>query len=157
LKAAASICIASGVLTLLAMLLLRRLKKLPWPGLLALAVPLVFLLCCCGLYFGHQPLFAAWHCAQNDMLPQTDCLSYEPTFARLYASYRMTRPAFDAWVQAHPWKLMPLGESDICNCDVQQFRISKPDAAFATRPAPNGKQLRVYYQNNVMYVAYYAM
>jgi hypothetical protein len=158
LKAAASICIASAVLTVLVMLLLRRLKKAPWPALRAFAVPLIFLLLCCGgLYFGHAPLFVAWHRAQNDVLPPTGCLTYEPTFFRLYASYAMSRTEFDAWALGHPWKLAPLSKSDIYDGDLQHFGISKSDAAFATEPAPNGKPLRVYYQNNVMYVVYYAM
>jgi hypothetical protein len=157
LKAAASIGIASGVLTLIAMLFLRRLKKTSWPGLLALAVPLGFLLCCGGLYFGHQPLFTAWHRAQNDILPQKGCLTYEPTFFRLHASYRMTRAEFDAWVLAHPWKLTPLAGSEISDSDMKPFGISKPDAAFATERAPNGRQLRLYYEGDTMYVVYFVM
>lgn len=155
LKSAASICVASGMLTLVAMLILRRVKKTPWPRLLGLAVPLVLLLCIGGLYFGHRPLFTAWHRAQNDVLPHAGCLTYEPTFFRLYASYRMNRAEFDTWVLTHPWKLMPLAESDVG--ELKQFGISRPVVAFATEPASNGRQLRVYFQNDVMYVAYFAM
>jgi hypothetical protein len=157
LKAAASICIAAGALTVVVVLLLRRRKKISWPGLLALAAPLLLLLCGGGLYFGHPPLFAAWHRAQNDMLPKTGCLTYEPSFARLYASYRMSRSEFDAWVQAHPWELKRFGDSDISDRDLQHFGAKKADVRLMTPPVLDGKQLRVYYHDNVMYVAYFSM
>ena len=157
LRAAATICIASSVLVLVAMLLVRRLRRSSWPALLALAIPSFLLFTWCGLYFGHQPLFAAWHRVQNHILPRSGCLTYKPTFARLCASYRMTRPEFDAWVQAHPWGLVAVSASDVHQGDLQQLGVAKPDAAFATKSAPNGRQLRVYYRNKVMYVVYYAM
>jgi hypothetical protein len=154
---AASICIASGVLALLAVLILRCVKKISWPRLFVLALLLAFSLCCCGLYFGHQPLFTAWHRAQNDVLPKTGCLTYEPSFFRLYATYRMTRAEFNAWIENHPWQLKPFAKSEISSNEMKRFGIKEPDAAFATESAPNGKQLRVYFQNDVIYVSYFAM
>jgi hypothetical protein len=157
LKAAASICIASGVLTVVLMLGLRLLKKVRWPRLLLLALPTAILLCCCGLYLGHRPLFVAWHRAQNDALPRTGCLTYKPDFFRLYASYRMTRPEFDAWVGLHPWKLLPGGNSGFLDDDLKRCGIKKAEAAFATEMAPNGSQLRVYYHDGVMHALYFVM
>jgi ABC-type Fe3+ transport system permease subunit len=70
-------------------------------GTLVLGLPLSGLL----LAVGQTPLFRVWHRSQNTVVPAEGCLTYEPTFFVLHATYRMDRKAFDAWANSHPWKL----------------------------------------------------
>jgi hypothetical protein len=115
---------------------------------LLLSVPALTLL--------HHPLFVAWHRAQNAMVPQTGCLTYDPSFARLFAAYRMSRSGFDTWVAAHPWRLTPYA-NDLLEYDASHLGFSSPDASFASPSGSNGKQLRVYFKNGVMYLSYNSM
>ena len=108
-----------------------------------------------GLAAGQQRLFAVLHQRQNDKLPQQDCLSYQPEFARLYASYRMTQQEFDAWVSSHPWKLSE--GSDHLHIDGPALGLENPEQMFSSRPRSNGAQMRVYFKSETMYAAYYSM
>ncbi len=107
-------------------------------------------------YAFHEPTFVAWHQAQNRYVPQTGCLTYRPQFSRLYATYRMTLPQFNAWATAHPWDLMPGGNS-LVEHDAAALGFDNPVASFETEMAPNGKQLRVYFQSGTMYLSYNSM
>jgi hypothetical protein len=157
IKTAAAICLGAFLASLLMALILRYAKKTRWWISLTVFVVLVPVLSYAGLYFGHHPLFVAWHRSQNEVLPRTGCLTYEPSLFRLYASYRMSRAEFDAWIKQHPWHLSPYDVSQIPAQDAEDLGISRPDTAFATERAPSGKQLRVYYKNGTMYVSYWAM
>lgn len=120
-------------------------------------VVLAGLFLCGGLFWGYEPLFAAWHRAQNTAVPSAGCLSYEPSFWQLYATYRMTRPEFDQWVQQHPWQLRPEDAPSIRERDRTHWEIAEPEAAYASPAAPNGCQLRVYFLHDTMYVSYNVM
>lgn len=151
------ICLVACLLALSVALILRYMKRTRWFVSLTVFVVLVSVLVGGGLYFGHSPLFAAWHRFRNNVLPRTDCLTYEPSFFRLYATYRMSRAEFDAWIARHPWHLTPCDERQIASQDAEQLGFAQPDAAYASEPAPNGRQLRVYFKNDTMYVSYWAM
>jgi hypothetical protein len=157
IKTAAAIFLSACLASLLVALILRYAKKARWWISLTVFVVLAPVLTYAGLYFGHHPLFVAWHRSQNEVLPRTGCLTYEPSFLRLHASYRMSRAEFDAWIKNHPWRLSPYDVSPIPAQDAEDLGISRPDTAFATERAPSGKQLRVYYKNGTMYVSYWAM
>jgi hypothetical protein len=156
IRTAVAICLGACLLALVVALILRY-KKTRWPDPLTAFFVLALVLSCGGLYFGHGPLFVAWHRAQNEALPRANCLTYEPSFLRLYASYRMSRAEFDAWVKNHPWHLSPCNERHIVDKDAEHLGFTRPDAAYATEPEPNGRQLRVYHENGTMYVSYWVM
>ena len=157
IKAAVCICIGGCLLALSIVLLQRCWKKTRWSVSIAIFVVLASALSMGGCYFGHYPLFVAWHHSQNQVLPQKGCLTYEPSFFRLYASYRMSRAEFDEWAQRHPWRLKPYALSDIPDQDTEALGFDRPDTAYASEPAPNGSQLRVYHGGDTMYVSYWAM
>ena len=104
----------------------------------------------------HRPLFVSWHKAQNDAVPTTGSLTYEPDFFELNATCQMTRPEFDAWVGSHPWNLEP-GDNSFLHHDGPSFGLSEPEASFETEMAPNGRQLRVYFKSGIMYLSYNSM
>jgi hypothetical protein len=157
METVAAICVGACLLALLVSLVLRYCRKTRRLASLTLFVILASVLFLAGLYFAHRPLFAAWHRSQNVLLPQAGCLTYEPSFFRLYASYRMSRAEFDAWIKHHPWHLSPYDKRLIVPQDAQHLGLTRPDAAYASEPAPNGRQLRVYYENGIMYASYWAM
>ncbi len=104
----------------------------------------------------HHDLFVAWHRWQNIWVPSEGCLTYEPNITRLYATYRMTRPEFDAWISSHPWTPAP-GDPQVRVYEKEVFGIDQSDACYETVPAPNGRQFRAYFQGDTMYLAYYVM
>lgn len=144
------------VLSFLMAALLRVRRRVSWKNVLCIGC----LLGCFAAFIAvkplHRPLFILWHKAQNDAAPATGCLTYEPDFTRLYATYQMTRPEFDAWVANHPWKLKP-GDNGLLHHDGPRFGLNEPDASFETEMAPNGKQLRVYFKYGIMYLSYNSM
>jgi hypothetical protein len=113
---------------------------------------------CVGLYLGHAPLFRVWHRAQNDAMPADGCLTYEPTFVDLFASYKMDRPTFDAWVASHPWQLAPCSldgyDGPFEVRDRPHFGLTALEAAYESPRGPKGNNLRAYYQNGVVYLSY---
>jgi hypothetical protein len=157
IKSIAAICVGSCLLALLIVLVVWHVKRIRWTTFFVALIPLALVLCVAGCYFGHGPLFAAWHRAQNTVLPSNGCLTYEPSFFRLYATYRMSRAEFDEWAKGHPWRLASSNEGRVPACDAEALRFGHPEAAYASEAAPNGGQLRVYYANGTMYVAYFAM
>jgi hypothetical protein len=157
IRAAVCICIGGCLLALSIVLLQRWLKRTRWSVSIGIFVVLASALSIGGCYFGHYPLFVAWHRSQNQLLPQNGCLTYEPSFFRLYASYRMSRAEFDDWAQHHPWGLKPYNLSSIPDQDTKALGLYRLDAAYASEPAPNGRQLRVYHGRETMYVSYWAM
>ncbi len=104
----------------------------------------------------HRDLFVRRHQSNNSLMPQQGCLTYEPSFDKLFASYRMTRSEFEQWVSNHPWKLKPYDMSFV-EFDAERLGFSKPDVAFATEMADDGGQLRVYFKDDTMYVSYNVM
>ncbi len=134
----------------------RRRLQLTWGGILLIAV---FIAPFAGMLLNrafHQQLFVAWHQAQNQLVPRTGCLTYEPDFSRLYATYQMTLPQFNAWAAAHPLRLSPVADS-VPMYDAQVMGFDSPEASFMTDMAENGMQLRVYYKAGVMHLLYFSM
>jgi hypothetical protein len=157
-KTAILILAGAFLLPLIGAWIIRIFKKLSWGLLMPVALCLTAVLAVAGLETLHRPIFVAWHRAQNTMVPRTGCVSYEPDFTRLCATYRMDRKTFDQWVAAHPWKLLPFDLADVPSFrDREHLGFSNPEAVFATEPAPNGKQLRVYYEKGTIYLAYNSM
>lgn len=151
---AAIIVISFGVSVTVASLL--RFRRCSWRTVVYAALPIWLLLGFLGLDTGHQRLFAAWHKWQNSALPRHRCLSYEPDFTRLYATYEISRDAFQAWAKDHPWRLHA-GNNGLLHHDGPRLGFDDPELSFETDSAPNGKQLRVYYKSGIMYVSYNAM
>lgn len=100
-------------------------------------------------------MFAAWHKWQNTAVPKDGCLTYEPDFSRLFATYEMSRDEFDEWVSNHAWRLHA-GNNRLLRYDGLRLGFAEPELSFETDSTPNGKQLRVYYKSGVMYVSYNA-
>jgi|JI9StandDraft_1071089.scaffolds.fasta_scaffold00188_17 hypothetical protein len=111
-------------------------------------------------YFGntylHHDLFVRSHQSHNSFMPKDGCLTYEPSFGHLFASYAMSREEFEQWVSRHPWNLKPYDLAFIEH-DSKRLKFAEPEVAYATEMAADGGQLRVYYSNGVMYVSYNAM
>jgi hypothetical protein len=157
IKSAVVICASACLLSLLIALIVRHAKKTRLAASLLIFAVSAFVLCVAGCYFGHGPLFAAWHRSQNTVLPSEGCLTYQPSFFRLRATYRINRGQFDNWAMHHPWQLAPMSDAEIPSCDVETFGLGRPEAAYVSKQCTNGQQLRVYYANGTMYVGYYAM
>ncbi|QDV25923.1 hypothetical protein [Aureliella helgolandensis] len=151
------VLLAAPVITTLVLLgVLRQRLKLTWGNVCLVAF---FIAPFAGILLNgafHHRVFAAWHQAQNRFVPRSGCVTYSPDFARLYATYRMTLPQFNAWATTHPWGLTP-GSSDLLTHDEEAMGFDSPIAAFETSMADNGKQLRVYFKSGVMYLSYNSM
>ena len=156
LQAFMAIIASSFVLSLAVAGLLRFVRPFSWRIIFAIAVPIWLATGCLALSRLHQPLFAAWHKRQNHVLPADGCLTYDPDFTRLYATYRMTRPAFEAWVVGHPWNLHRCDDG-LLRHDGMRFGIDNPELCFETDAAPNGRQLRVYFESGIVYISYNSM
>lgn len=154
-KTFAAIIVTSFILAMLVASFL-RFRGCSWRTVFAAALPVWLAIGFLMLNLGHQRMFVAWHKWQNTALPQKGCLTYEPDFTRLYATYEMDRDNFEAWVTNHPWHLH-VGDNGLLHHDGPQLGVDKPELSFETESAPNGKQLRVYYKSGIMYVSYNAM
>jgi hypothetical protein len=155
--AIAACAVALSAVAVLASALMRR-RPLRWStpllGALAVGIPLTGI----GLLFCHEPLFRFWHRRQNEAVPTAGCLSYEPTFWRLHASYRISPKAFDAWVASHPWGLVPCEPDGIFEFhDGPHFGLTSCEAAYESPRGPKGNNLRVYYHQGIAYLSYSAM
>ncbi len=142
--------------TLVLLGVLRQRLKLTWGNVCLVAF---FIAPFAGILLNaafHHRVFVAWHQAQNQFVPRTGCLTYSPDFARLYATYRMTLPQFNAWATTHPWGLTS-GSNGLLMHDAEAMGFDSPEAAFETGMAENGKQLRVYFKSGVMYLSYNSM
>lgn len=135
---------------------LLRFRSCSWRTIILAALPLWLIVGFFVLDTSHQRLFVAWHQWQNSALPKNGCLTYEPDFTRLYATYEMRREEFEDWVSEHPWGLQP-GSNGLLHHDGPRLGFDAPDLSFESDMAPNGKQLRVYYKSGIMYVSYNAM
>ena len=139
-----------------AVLILRLFKQIR----LAWCVIVTLLLSVTLAYFTnsafHREMFVREHQKHNTLVPQSGCVLYDPSFGRLYATYRMSRAEFDAWVSEHPWKLIPYDQAFV-RYDGERLGFTEPDSAFATEMASNGGQLRVYFKEDMMYLSYNVM
>ena len=145
--------IAMSFLAALAIASLLRFRQCSWRTVVYAALPLWLAVGFFVLDTNHQRLFVAWHKLQNSALPKNGCLSYEPDFYRLYATYEMSRHEFDTWVHSHPWQLHA-GDNGLLNHDGPRLGLDSPEVSFETDMAQNGKQLRVYYKSGKMYASY---
>ncbi|MCU0718475.1 MAG: hypothetical protein MUC83_02130 [Pirellula sp.] len=109
-----------------------------------------------GNSFLHHDLFVRNHQSHNSFMPKEGCLTYEPSFGHLFASYAMSRNEFEQWVSIHPWKLKPY-DLALVEYDSKRLNFAAPEVAYATEMAPDGGQLRVYFRDGVMYVSYNVM
>lgn len=107
-------------------------------------------------YKYHRIVFSSWHQSQNQFVPSSGCITYDPEFSRLYATYKMTLPQFHQWAAMHPWKLSALSP-EVFNYDLEIMEFDTPEAIYATEMEPNGKQLRVYFKSETMYLSYNSM
>ena len=132
--------------------LVRAFKRVRLGKLVLIALVLWVLLTYAGAKLFHHDRFVELHQSRNDYVPKTGCLTYEPSFGNLFASYSMSRDAFDAWVAAFP---VPMTEynSSLQRFDEERLHFTEPDAAFATEPASNGGQTRAYFKDDVMYLS----
>jgi hypothetical protein len=111
-----------------------------------------------GLVFGHPTLFSVWHRLQNEAVPATDCLSYEPSFWHLYASYRMNAESMAAWVATHPWGLKECEADAVFELhDGPHFGLKSCEAVYESPRGPKGNNLRVYYSGGIVYLSYGVM
>ncbi len=104
----------------------------------------------------HREMFIRDHQKHNTLVPKTGCVSYEPSFGHLFATYRMSRAEFDIWVSGHPWTLISYDQSFV-EYDGKRLGFTEPDLAYATEMASNGGQLRVYFKDEMMYLSYNVM
>jgi hypothetical protein len=146
-----------GLLATVTFLLFRRKQiriGLLMLGTLLVGLPLSGLL----LAVGQTPLFRVWHRSQNTVVPSEGCLTYEPTFFRLHATYRMDRKAFDDWASSHPWKLASCDPVNCLPSNVSSyFGLTECEAAYESPRGPKGNCLQAYYKNGIVYVFYSAM
>jgi hypothetical protein len=113
---------------------------------------------CAGLAVFHGSLFRTWHQHQNEAMPATGCVTYEPSFWHLYASYEMDQQSFDQWIASHPWGLTRCEPDEIFRShDGPHFGLTSCEAVYESPSGPKGNNLRVYYQNGTAYLSYSAM
>ncbi len=127
-----------------------------WRTVLLIALPVWLVIGFFSLEHFQQRVFTVVHRLQNASLPREGCLSYEPSFGRLYASYSMSRTEFDRWVAQYPVKMEPYDNPNV-EFDAKRMGFENAAASYATSMAANGKQMRVYYAGGVMYVSYNVM
>ncbi|MEM8671810.1 MAG: hypothetical protein AAGG48_30105 [Planctomycetota bacterium] len=132
--------------------LVRIFRRLHFGKLLLLGFALWMMLTYAGTKLFHHDRFVELHQSHNDYVPPTGCLTYEPSFGHLFASYSMSRAEFDAWVTQFP---IPMAECDsqLQRFDEKRLGFTEPDAAFATDPASNGGQTRAYFKVDTMYLS----
>jgi hypothetical protein len=146
-----------GVITTCAFLLVRR-KPVRISTLFFGAVVVGLPLGGVGLPLLHQSLFRTWHRLQNDAVPSTGCVAYEPSFWHLYAIYGMDRHRFDQWIASHPWGLTECSPNGIFQShDGPYFGLTSCEAAYESPRGPKGNNLRVYYQGGMAYLSYSVM
>ena len=71
----------------------------------------------------------------------------------------MSRERFEEWVETHSWPILPaeIEAGEIYDNDTRELGFASPELYYATEMLGNGKQLRVYFKNNVMYLSYNSM
>ncbi|MDC0937205.1 hypothetical protein OAS39_13050 [Pirellulales bacterium] len=135
---------------------LRLIRRIHAGWLVALGLLLTVVLTVVGNGIFHHTLFTTWHRSQNTFVPQTGCLTYDPSFGHLYATYSMDASSFKQFIASHPWELRP-HDSSLESIDARRLGFDAPQAAYATEMAPNGKQLRIYFENGKMFLSYNVM
>lgn len=132
--------------------IVRLFRRIHFGKLLLLGFVLWFAFTYTGTKFFHHDRFVELHQSHNDYVPATGCLTYEPSFGHLFASYSMTRAEFDAWVAQFP---VPMSEYDsqLQRFDEERLGFTNPDAAFATESASNGGQTRAYFKDGTMFLS----
>jgi hypothetical protein len=111
-----------------------------------------------GLAVFHESLFRMWHRLQNEAVPATGCVIYEPSFWHLYASYKMDRSSFDQWIASHPWDLTRCEPDHIFEFhDGPHFGLTSCEVTYESPRGPKGNNLRVYYHNGMAYLSYSVM
>lgn len=132
--------------------LVRAFKRIRLVKLVLIASVAWLILTYTGVKLFHHDHFVKLHQSHNYYAPKTGCLTYEPSFGHLFASYSMSRDAFDAWVADFP---VPMAEYDdsLQRFDKGRLGFTEPEAAFATEPASNGGQTRVYFKDGIMYLS----
>ena len=148
---------APTIVTFILLGLFRRRLEITWGAACLIAL---FIAPFAGILLNfsfHRPVFVYWHKTQNQFVPSSGCLNYDPDFARLHATYKMTLPQFNAWVTAHPWNLKAAGSNGLLFHDSDVIGFSNPQTSFETDTAGNGKQLRVYFKSGIMYLSYNSM
>lgn len=104
----------------------------------------------------HHDMFVRRHQNRNLTVPSSGCITYQPSFGRLYASYKISKKEFTDWVATHPWKLREY-DLGLIEYDSKMLNFKEPELAYATEMAANGGQLRVYFKNDIMYLSYNVM
>ncbi|SMP74403.1 hypothetical protein SAMN06265222_117122 [Neorhodopirellula lusitana] len=128
--------------------LVRLFKRLRLIKLLLIAFLTWIVLTYTGLRLFHHERFVQLHQSHNTLVPETGCLTYEPTFATLHASYTISADDFGDWVSAYPIAMKEY-DSTLQRIDEDVLGFTQPEAAFATEPSSNGAQKRVYYKDGV--------
>lgn len=150
------IAMLSVLATIVLVALLRIVKRVHIAKLVAIGLVLFGAVTVTANKLFHRQLFVDLHKSQNTLVPATGCLTYEPSFGHLFASYSMDHAAFDSWVSEHPWPMTDYDNS-LQRFDEDRLGFTEPHTALATEMAPNGNQLRVYYKSGVMYLSYNVM
>ena len=148
--------LAPALAAIVLMGLFRRRLQLTWGAVISVTLLVPPIAGVLLNYSFHRSLFVAWHKMQNQFVPPTGCLTYSPDFSRLYATYQMTLPQFNAWSAAHPWGLSA-GSNSLLSQDTQAMGFDSPQSSMETSTADNGKQLRVYFKSGIMYLSYNSM
>jgi hypothetical protein len=104
----------------------------------------------------HEPLFAVRHRAQNDGIPDIDYALYRPAFNVLRAVGPMSIADLEAWLATHPHlallEVPPPAEDPFA----RYFGVDRFDRAFFTPPSADYGQLRLYWKQQQVYIAYNA-
>ena len=143
------------LLAVLIPLLLRLFLKIRKRWLIALFCLIYLLFFNIGIGLFHREMFVERHQAQNTLVPQAGCISYNPLPATLLASYSMSLAEYENWVKNHEWPLEPYDMS-LLNYDSEQLGFDNPSVAYATPETVSGKQLRTYFCDGVMHLYYAA-
>lgn len=136
--------------------IIRQLFRVQWGWCMLMVPVLGIALAYAGNTYLHHDLFVRSHQSHNSLMPKKGCLTYEPSFGHLFASYKISRDEFEQWVSLHPWNLKPY-DLGLLEHDSKRLNFTSPEAAYATEMASNGGQLRVYFRDGVMYVSYNVM
>ena len=148
--------VAPTLASILVLFLFRRKLSSKFSALALLCIFLGPVAGVCLNYKCHGIVFSAWHQSQNRFVPNSGNITYCPEFSRLYATYEMTLPQFHQWATTHPWKLN-LSSGEAFSHDFEIMGFDNPEASYSTEMAPNGKQLRVYFKSDIMYLSYNSM
>ncbi|MEO9933806.1 hypothetical protein [Rhodopirellula bahusiensis] len=150
--------ICAAVFAALLICRLRKRRVGPVVGLALLAS--VFIVPLLNVAF-HRSLFVKWHQSQNLMVPSTGCRSYDPDFMTLQASYSMSKSDFVSWAESHPGNMRLYSFRDekgnLELIDEKRLGFVDAELIYATEMAPNGRQLRAYFRDGIMYLSYNVM